>query len=103
MKNVSFRSSALSLELSPDTRGYVLFTLKTANLKGEFDQPDSPEVLTCEYLVDLLNVTVAAMQWIETNCDHITEADTHLYYKFRDEGTPAPAVLAPTRKRWWQR
>ena len=75
MPIASFISSIVQLDLVPDSRGYVLFSLSNH---------DNAENLTCEYLVDLIEVTAAAMRWIVENCDEHKDGDRHLYYQFRE-------------------
>lgn len=79
-----FSSGIFSIELVPDSRGYVLFKLFK---RGERD----PEVLehlsvplTCEYLADMIEVCVLAIKWIDANCEQIVVDGRHLYYKFKE-------------------
>lgn len=84
---VTFRSGCLRLDLSPDSRDYVLFSLwKQAPDSDDISSPrTSIQRLTCEYIVDVIHVTVQAAKWIEANCEEITYEGRHLYYKFRPE------------------
>lgn len=84
---VSFESGCLRLDLYPDSRGYVLFSMSKKPGIGEHTAslPTSIVRLTCEYLTDVIQVTVDAVRWIEKNCDQITCEGRHLYYKFREE------------------
>lgn len=80
---ISFQSSTLQLDLFPDSRGYVLFNLH--NIDEQNKSKPLMKNLTSEYLVDLVQVTDAAMRWITENCENITTEDRrHLYFKFRN-------------------
>jgi hypothetical protein len=81
---VAFYSGPLAVGLSPDSRGYVLFTLAVTDRQGNW-QKTSIERLTCEHLVDLVEVTVEAMRWIAANCEEIKYEKRHLYFQFRGE------------------
>jgi hypothetical protein len=84
---VAFQSSILRLALSPDSRGYVLFSLwilhpESADL---WTPLTSQDVLTCEYLTDLITVAVEAAKWITVNCIDIkSDEGRHIYYQFKE-------------------
>ena len=82
---VHFQSSTLRIDLIPDSRGYVLFRLSKRDQDdtNSFSPLTSLDVLTCEYLVDLMDVNVQAVNWIVANCEEIKHEDRHLYFKFK--------------------
>lgn len=81
----SFRSGSLCLDLYPDSRGYVLFSL----WKQDDQNPTVPRLsitrMTSEYLVDVLQVTIEACKWIEANCENVTHEGRHLYFAFKEQ------------------
>ena len=88
-----FRSGCLQLTLSPDSRGYVLFSLVKLNqdtLNTSF-RIGPIETITCEYLIDLAFITNEAAKWIMANCDEILYESRHMYYRFRE----VPLVETP--------
>ena len=97
--SITFESSIIRLNLTADLRGYVLFDLQVADDSGKWTGANTPDNLACEYLVDLLNLTIAAMRWIDANCEDITHEGTHLYYRFRGPDEQPPVKIAPVRRR----
>ena len=81
---VRFQSSTVQIDLIPDSRGYVLFSMSKSGRENTSLPPPSLNELTCEYLVDVLDVTVRAMQWIIANCEDVTFEGRHLYYQFKE-------------------
>lgn len=79
----TFYSGPLAVGLSPDSRGFVLFTLAVMDVKGTWFT-SSIEKLTCEHLADLVTVVTEAMLWIGANCEDIKYENRHLYFKFRE-------------------
>jgi hypothetical protein len=84
---VTFQCGYLKIDLTPDSRDYVLFSLWKQNEDKSFETIRySLQRLTCEHLVDLIGVTVMAIRWIEQNCKDITTEDgRHLYFQFPKE------------------
>ena len=85
---VVFQYGCLKIDLTPDSRDYVLFSLWKQNEMdaGYTSVRASLSRMTCEHLVDLIGVTVMAIRWIEQNCKDITTEDgRHLYYQFPKE------------------
>lgn len=91
---VIFQSSILGLALSLDSRGYVLFSFLIQGQDGWRSLP-AGKTLTCEYLVDVVNLSGDSMNWIIQNCDEIKEGEIHLYFKWKgfiDGNATAPGV-----------
>ena len=89
-----FQSSIVRIDLTPDSRGYVLFNVSRQGRDDTnlFHPLTSLDVLTCEYIADLAIVSMHAMDWIEKNCEEIRASDgRHLYYRFRKTETPGGA------------
>ena len=81
-----FQSSIVRIDLTPDSRGYVLFNVSRQDRDDTnlFHPLTSLDVLTCEYIADLAIVSMHAMDWIDRNCEEITHEKRHLYYKFKE-------------------
>lgn len=82
-----FQYGLYRIVLTPDSRNFVEFSLWKSAQDGtdSWSPVTSNDVLTCEYLTDLLTVTVIAMEWIENNCVDIqSPAGMHLYYQFKE-------------------
>jgi len=83
---VTFQCGCLKIDLTPDSRDYVLFSLWKQNEDKSFETIRySLQRLTCEHLVDLIGVTVMAIKWIEANCTDIQYEGRHLYFQFPQE------------------
>ena len=97
---VGFRCGVLQLDLTPDSRNYVLFSLWRINPDVKTEQPMrlSVQRLTCEYLTDLLTVSIEAVNWITANCIDIKADDgRHLYFQFKEEPDATVFVEAELR------
>ena len=81
-----FQSSIVRIDLTQNTRGYVLFNVSRQDRDDTnlFYPLTSLDVLTCEYIADLAIVSIHAMDWIEKNCEEILHEKRHLYYKFKE-------------------
>lgn len=78
-----FISSIIRLQIYPDSRDYVTFGMQYRDERGNWQPLTASSALACEYLTDVITVSVACAQWIPANCSELLHEGRHLYYRFR--------------------